>query len=764
MSNDNPTTHADRSETESFVELSEGFLVGNGRYSLSQSLGQGGMGMVWLAKDERLGQMVALKFVQFQSNPLVLDDLRRETARSLRLTHPNIIRIYDFYEAPDEVAFISMEYVDGANLYSLRGEQPNHVLSWNFLKPLIKQLCEALDYAHGENVIHRDLKPSNMMLDAKGRLKLADFGIAAAISDPLQAYYLRHAASGTITHMSPQQMAGKPASVSDDIYALGATLYDLLTSTTPFQGDDIPTQVQTSFAEPIAIRLAKLKLPNEIPPHVAAMIMACLAKDPEQRPQSASAVADWIGFTTPSTAIRSAPIIVSTIGPKPSAEHKTKRGLTIPPPTAVPIKITLPEKPVATVPQIPEPVKIPIEKKMLWAGSALGALLVFATVGWLIGKLVFKPGEVSNLQSSQPDGSAAFDPKFQNKTVIDNFIRCFAVQPDGKIVIGGGFDSVNSIESKRIARLNADGTFDKDFAASINSVLYCIALQEDGKVLVGGDFTEISGQPCKSVARLTPDGSLDPTFHLWPDTEGTLRSVVVQPDEKIIIAGHFTKFHGTKKNRIARLNSNGDLDESFKASANGVIWTMALQSNDKVLLGGDFSLVDGAKRNRIARVNSDGQIDNGFNPGSGANGWVYALALQSDGKVVIGGDFTEFNGRPRNRIARLDADGSLDATFTPGAGPDRGIRALAIQIDEKILLGGVFKYFNDTPRNCIARLNGNGSLDLSFDPGTGFEDIVRCLNAQKGGQILAAGHFTNYNGVACSRIAQLRGTSIKAKK
>lgn len=764
MSNDNPTTRSIPSETESFVELSEGFLVGNGRYSLSQSLGQGGMGTVWLAKDERLGQMVALKFVQLQSNPLVLDDLRRETARSLRLTHPNIIRIYDFYEAPGEVAFISMEYVDGANLFSLRSEQPNHVFSWTYLKPIIKQMCEALEYAHGENVIHRDLKPSNMMLDAKGRLKLADFGIAAAISDPLQGFYLRHAASGTITHMSPQQMAGKPATVADDIYALGATLYDLLTSTTPFQGDDIPTQVQTSFVEPIAIRLAKLKLPNEIPPHVAAMIMACLAKDPEQRPQSASAVADWIGFTTPSTAVRSAPLIVTPIGEKSAAEYKTKRGITVPPPTAIPIKVTLPEKHPQPAAQLPEPVKIPAQKKLVWVGSALLALIIFAGIGWLIGKLVFRSSEIATLESSQPDGSADFDAKFQNKTTIDNFIRCIAVQPDGRIVIGGAFENVNTIESKRIARLNADGTFDKDFAASINSVLYCVALQEDGKIVVGGDFSEISGQPCKSVARLTPDGSLDPTFHLWPDTEGTLRSILVQPDGNIIIAGHFTKFHGVKKNRIARLTSEGDLDESFKGNANGVIWTTALQSDKKILLGGDFGQINGAKRSRIARLNSDGQIDNSFNPGNGANGWVYALAIQDDGRIVIGGDFTEFNGRPRNRIARLDSDGSLDATFNPGAGPDSGIRALAIQSDQKILLGGVFKYFNDTPRNYITRLNANGSIDLSFDPGEGFNDIVRCLAVQPDGKILAAGHFTNYNGVASSRIARLRGTSIQAKK
>lgn len=762
MSNENPTTNADRSETESFVELSEGFLVGGGRYSLSQSLGQGGMGTVWLAKDERLGQMVALKFVQFQSNPLVLDDLRRETARSLRLTHPNIIRIYDFYEAPGEVAFISMEYVDGSNLYSLRGEQPNHVFSWNFLKPIIKQMCEALEYAHGENVIHRDLKPSNMMLDAKGRLKLADFGIAAAISDPLQGYYQRHAASGTITHMSPQQMAGKPATVADDIYSLGATLYDLLTSTTPFQGDDIPTQVQTSYVEPIAIRLSKLKLPNEIPPHVAAMIMACLAKNPEQRPQSARAVADWIGFTTPSTAIRSAPIIVTPIGDKPVLEHKTKRGLTVPPPTAIPIKITLPEKPAQPTAQLPEPVKIPPKKKLMWAGSALAALIVFATVGWGIGKLVFRNSETT-IQSSRPDGSAAFDPKFQSKTVIDNFIRCFVVQPDGKIVIGGGFESINNFESKRVARLNADGSFDQDFAASINSVLYCVALQEDGKILVGGDFTEVSGQPTKGVARLLGDGSLDPGFQLQSAMDGSLRSIVVQPDGKIIVAGTFTKIHGVKKNRIVRLKSDGTLDESFKGGANGVIWTMALQSNGKILLGGDFNLINGAKRNRIARLDSDGAIDNSFNPGVGANNWVYAIVVQDDGRIIIGGDFTEYNGRPRNRVARLESDGSLDATFTPGAGPDSGIRSVALQEDGKFLLGGIFKYFNDTPRNYLARLNVNGSIDMSFDPGAGFNDLVRCVGVQPDGKILVAGHFTNYNEIASSRMARLRGTSVKSK-
>ncbi|MEO6033956.1 MAG: protein kinase, partial [Verrucomicrobiota bacterium] len=463
MSNDNPTTKRISAEPESFVELSEGFLVGGGRYSLFQSLGQGGMGTVWLARDERLGQMVALKFVQLQSNPMVLDDLRRETARSLKLTHPNIIRIFDFYEAPGEVAFISMEHVDGANLHSIRAQHANQVFTWAFLKPIIKQLCEALEYAHGENVIHRDLKPSNMMLDAKGRLKLADFGIAAAMSDPLQAYYQRHAASGTITHMSPQQMAGKPATVADDIYALGATLYDLLTGTTPFYTGDIPAQVQSSLVEPIAVRLGKLKLPNEIPPHVSAMIMACLSKDPEPRPQSASAVADWIGLKVP-TNVRTGPIAVSLVSDKTLPEHKTNRGINLPPSPPPPPQPVVIEKVPEPMPQIRETPPIPLKTILGWVGASVLALILFAGFGWMIGKKVFSTNAGIPI-SSMPDGSASLDPAFQTRKAIDDFIRCVAVQPDGKILIGGGFETVDTLESKRVARLNADGTLDKNFVA-----------------------------------------------------------------------------------------------------------------------------------------------------------------------------------------------------------------------------------------------------------------------------------------------------------
>ena len=274
--------------------LREGVKVGPDRFTLIKELGRGGMGEVWLAQDNNLGEQVALKFLppEVAADPVALDDLRRETVRSHRLTHPNIIRIHDFHQQAVGVAFISMEYVDGRTLSGWRLQQPNQVFAWEQLAPLVQQLCAALEYAHGEGVIHRDLKPANVMLDSRGRVKLADFGIAATVSDSASRMTRGHATSGTLAYMSPQQLTGKRPSAADDIYSLGATLYELLSSKPPFYSGDITYQVLHVPPEPLMERLADEALVNPVPPAVAAMIMACLAKDPAQRPLSTRHVAD----------------------------------------------------------------------------------------------------------------------------------------------------------------------------------------------------------------------------------------------------------------------------------------------------------------------------------------------------------------------------------------------------------------------------------------------------------------------------------------
>jgi serine/threonine protein kinase len=280
------------------TNLAPGQLAGGGRYELRRLLGQGGMGTVWLAFDSRLKEEVALKFLppHIAVDAVALDDLRNEALKSRRLTHPNIVRIHDLSESLDEIPFISMEYVDGSNLNELRLDQPGKVFTWDYLQPLVLQLCAALQYAHEEGVVHRDLKPGNIMLDSRGRLKLADFGIASVIQDSTRRTAVGVPISGTPGYMSPQHMAGKMPSVSDDIYSLGATLYELLTSRPPFYSGDISYQIQNVPVTPLDQRLWELGATNEIPPEISALILSCLAKEPEQRPPSAKALGSWINF------------------------------------------------------------------------------------------------------------------------------------------------------------------------------------------------------------------------------------------------------------------------------------------------------------------------------------------------------------------------------------------------------------------------------------------------------------------------------------
>lgn|GEM_PF-2483415 len=380
------------------ADLVPGQKVGGGRYTLIQFLGKGGMGIVWLAKDERLGETLALKLLpaQISGDPVALDDMRRETLKSRRLTHPNIIRIHDIFEAETEPCFISMEYVDGPNLSRLRLQQPDRLFAWDYLAPLVRQLCDGLDYAHGEKVIHRDLKPANMMLDSRGRLKLADFGIAAVVSDSMSRVSLKHSTSGTVAYMSPHQMNGQRPTPADDIYSLGATLYELLTSRPPFYRGDIINQVQNIEPQSLAERLAELELANEIPLAVGDVVMACLAKDPTQRPPSAGAVAEWMGLQGATQPTR---LQFTKPEPEPEAEELSAETIQ----TDV-----QPEEEV-----VPAPVGD--RRPGLWIGLGLAAVLVVGLGGWAVfrsqGKSGSKtPTSTSPVASAPPSASGAAQP------------------------------------------------------------------------------------------------------------------------------------------------------------------------------------------------------------------------------------------------------------------------------------------------------------------------------------------------------------------
>src|SRR5437773_369805 len=190
-----------------------------GRYTLIRILGRGGMGVVWLGCDEELERDVALKFLPdlIIRDRALLNDLKRETRRSLELTHKNIVRIYDFVH-DERSGCISMEYIDGETLSNLRAEKEQKVFEPNEIGPWTRQLCDALDYAHNDaKIIHRDLKPANLMVNKKGDLKVSDFGIARNLGDTVSRLTMEQGRSGTLVYMSPQQLDGERGTHLDDV-------------------------------------------------------------------------------------------------------------------------------------------------------------------------------------------------------------------------------------------------------------------------------------------------------------------------------------------------------------------------------------------------------------------------------------------------------------------------------------------------------------------------------------------------------------------
>jgi len=342
------------------------------------------------------------------------------------------------------------------------------------------------------------------------------------------------------------------------------------------------------------------------------------------------------------------------------------------------------------------------------------------------------------------------------------------VQADDKALIGGAITTVGVTGRKGIARLNQNGTRDDTFnpTPGANGNVLAVAVQpnnpadpNDDQVLIGGGFFAVNNQPRVGIARLNANGTLD-TFN--PGVNSAVYSIVVQSDGKILIGGEFTTVGGSGRNRIARLNDNGGLDTGFNPGVSGgaspVVYSVAVQANNFVLIGGDFTTVAGQTRNRVARLEADGDLDGNFNPDT-PNGPVRSLALQQDGKVVIGGDFTTVGFFNRNRIARLNAGGTLDADFQNSlSGADAQVYSVAVQSDGKVLIGGAFTSVNGTARNQIGRLNGDGNLDDSFRPGPANQvsqygpkhsDInitpyVRSVAIQADGLIVIGGEFTTY--------------------
>jgi len=373
-----------------------------------------------------------------------------------------------------------------------------------------------------------------------------------------------------------------------------------------------------------------------------------------------------------------------------------------------------------------------------------------------------------------------------NDTSFDDAVYAIAVQTDGKILVGGNFGdyyySGSPYYSPYLIRLNSDGTVDEtfsttdgedDYGGSFNNSVYTIAVQPDGKILVGGEFTTYDRNCCTyenvgKIIRLNSDGSRDLSFNVGSSGfNDSVYIIVIQPNGKILVGGEFYQYNdnqyerssGLTSWRIIRLNENGSQDTTFD-TGNGFDWgdygnvnTIKLQPDGKILVGGNFYDFNGYMANNIVRLNSNGSYDTSFLMGVGFDNYVNSIDLQSDGKIIVGGNFQDYgyyNGTylGGSGIVRLTSNGTLDNTFGFGFGNE--VYTVNVLSDDKIVVGGDFNdyypifedgYTTDLPANKLVRFYPDCTIDWSFYREFRFDGTVTAVAITPENDILVGGSF-----------------------
>ncbi|MDR6843354.1 T9SS type A sorting domain-containing protein [Flavobacterium granuli] len=359
------------------------------------------------------------------------------------------------------------------------------------------------------------------------------------------------------------------------------------------------------------------------------------------------------------------------------------------------------------------------------------------------GTFIFHGASENGLIRFNSNGSkdTSFDIGIGFDTYYDVIVFTICQQPDGKIIVGGHYNTYQGVTQNSLIRLNSNGSKDMSFNKTdgFDNEVKAVVQQADGKTLVGGSFTSYNGVSQNKLIRFNPDGSKDTTFNIGTGFNNTVNSITLQPDGKIIVGGDFWKYKGVIHYYLMRLNADGSEDSSFNIEA--VIQSsssIVLQSDGKILVGNDFSTPwMGVPQKGLIRLNSDGSNDSSFNVETQfGSGDIYTMALQNDGKILVGGYFNTSKGAVQNYLIRVNADGSKDSSFTIGIGFNNFVNSITVQPDGKILVGGSFTTYQGAAVKRLIRLNSDGSNDSSFDLGTQFNDTNADIILQKDGKII----------------------------
>jgi uncharacterized delta-60 repeat protein len=362
-----------------------------------------------------------------------------------------------------------------------------------------------------------------------------------------------------------------------------------------------------------------------------------------------------------------------------------------------------------------------------------------------------------SLVSGSTPGSV--DEEFVLPLFNNNDIQAMTLDQDGRLLVVGSFTDVGP----RITAILPDGSVDETFTpgSGPNSAVRAIAIDGQGMIYIGGDFTQYNGQPRVRMARLFPDGTLDPDFD--PKVGFNASVFAIQPLPElggVLVGGEFWQVQGANQNAIARLDEEGDLDPSFTSGAGSTVNDIVRLDDGRLVIGGAFTNYNGAGRNRIAVVNSDGTFANDFVMGSGFSATVTALQRTASNQILVAGSFASYNGTARNRLARLNGDGTLDESFDAGSGPNSTVNAIVEEAAGQIVIVGSFTAINSVSQSRIAGLSANGSLDPEFDVGSGAVSTINAIvHLATQERLVIGGVFTSYDGQFTGRLARIVGRS-----